>query len=334
MTLSEAAPSSGRDALTAWWRALLAPVTPGMDDDSPRARPLAVVIMLALLAGQVWLRYQHQFLWAKWFQGVHILIGLVMFLAVIRVFHGSGVLRRIRARTWIVLFGGAALFTTFWHVGRVDAFRRWFQPLVDSTGTYAPIYGFIYFSVCAFIFRTVLPFGFARLAWGLGPGALGLYAPTNPHPPAVRRIWPLYVLLFLAVFPFVFYVSGLAPFLAKYPMCRAMITADGHIALSHFLVYELFYLLVFVSGEGFWRGFLIFGMEKDLYALPLMIVPYVTAHYGKPYPETMGAIVAGFILGWLALKHRSVWLGVALHYSVAISMDLLAVRGNGLVIDP
>lgn len=307
-----------------------------MTDDSPRARPLAVAIMLALLAGQVWVRYTHHILWDKEYQGLHILIGLCMFLAVIVAFHGPGVLRRVRGRTWVVLFGGAALFTAFWHLGRIDSYRRWVQPFVDSTDTYAPIYGFMYFSVCAFIFRTILPFGFAKLAWGQGPGALGLYAPGNPHPPAVRRIWPLYVVLFLAVFPFVFYVSGLPAFLAKYPMCRAMIGADGQIELSHFLVYELFYLLVFVSGEGFWRGFLIFGMEKDLglYALPLMIVPYVTAHYGKPYPETMGAIVAGFILGWLALKHRSVWLGVALHYAVAISMDLLAVHGNGFTIVP
>ncbi len=52
--------------------------------------------------------------------------------------------------------------------------------------------------------------------------------------------------------------------------------------------------------------------------------------YGKPYPETMGAIAAGTTLGWLALKHRSVWLGVAVHFGVALSMDILAIRARGI----
>ena len=55
-------------------------------------------------------------------------------------------------------------------------------------------------------------------------------------------------------------------------------------------------------------------------------------HFGKPLPETLGALAAGLTLGFLALKHRSVWYGVAVHYGVALSMDLLAVRGNGFVI--
>ena len=46
-------------------------------------------------------------------------------------------------------------------------------------------------------------------------------------------------------------------------------------------------------------------------------------------PETIGAVFAGIILGALSLKSRSIWLGVAIHYSVAITMDLAALWQKG-----
>lgn len=314
-----------------WWRSLIDPTMPGMDEHSPRARWLPLLIMLGLLAIQVWLRYEHKILHpAKW-HGLHLVIGLGLCVGVFTLFHGVAALRRVRWRTWIIIGVGAALFTTFWHVGRVDSWRRWFAASVDPAGEYAPIYGFMYFSVCAFVFRTILPFGFARVALGLRPGQLGLWARGDDHAATVKPIWHVYLIALLIVLPFVLYAAQTSAFQAKYPMCRDMIQ-NGAIRLDHFLVYEAFYLMIFVSGEGFWRGFLTFGAERDLglYALAFMAVPYVTAHFGKPYAETMGAIAAGTTLGWLALKHRSVWLGVAVHFGVALSMDLLAIRARGL----
>jgi membrane protease YdiL (CAAX protease family) len=56
-----------------------------------------------------------------------------------------------------------------------------------------------------------------------------------------------------------------------------------------------------------------------------MIVPYCMIHYGKPLPETLGAIVAGLVLGTLALRTRSIWGGVLIHIGVALTMDMLAL---------
>jgi membrane protease YdiL (CAAX protease family) len=50
-------------------------------------------------------------------------------------------------------------------------------------------------------------------------------------------------------------------------------------------------------------------------------------HYGKPLPETMGAIGAGLLLGTLAMRTRSIWGGVLIHVGVATTMDVLALRG-------
>ena len=60
-----------------------------------------------------------------------------------------------------------------------------------------------------------------------------------------------------------------------------------------------------------------------------MMVPYCMIHFGKPMPETLAAIAAGIILGFMSLKTRSVWMGAALHVSVALSMDLCALWRSG-----
>ena len=58
--------------------------------------------------------------------------------------------------------------------------------------------------------------------------------------------------------------------------------------------------------------------------------PALAKYAGKPLPETCGAIVAGIVLGFMSLKTRSIWLGAAIHMSVALSMDFLSMWRKGL----
>ncbi len=59
------------------------------------------------------------------------------------------------------------------------------------------------------------------------------------------------------------------------------------------------------------------------------MVPYCLIHVLKPAPEAIGSIVAGLLLGTLALCTGSLWSGVLLHVSVALSMDVLASWQSG-----
>jgi membrane protease YdiL (CAAX protease family) len=52
-------------------------------------------------------------------------------------------------------------------------------------------------------------------------------------------------------------------------------------------------------------------------------------HFGKPMPETIAAIIAGIFLGKMALRSGSILPGILLHYTVAISMDLLSLWQQG-----
>ena len=85
----------------------------------------------------------------------------------------------------------------------------------------------------------------------------------------------------------------------------------------------------FFGLEFFFRGFILHGLRRALgaNAIFVMIVPYCMIHFGKPMPETIGAIGAGLILGTLAMRTRSIWGGVLIHIGVAMTMDVLALRG-------
>jgi len=316
----------------AWWRLLVSPRTVGMDDGTPRARPWVFLVLCGLLALQVVARYKLGFLEDKQWQGVHLAIGWGLAFGVLGLAHGFDMLRRVSLRTWSLLAVGAAGLMVFWYFGRSDSYRTLFGEPEHDVETLWPVVPFGYFAAGAVFYRLVVPMTFARVAFGLRPRELGMPLGRIPdHLPGVGRV---YLALFLGIAPLLILASLWSDYLAKYPLARDIISPEGGIWIVHFLVYEALYALVFVSGEGFWRGYLTFGTEKDLglYGITIMLVPYVTGHFGKPFSETLGAILAGSLLGFLALKHRSVWFGVALHYGVALTMDLLAVARNGFVI--
>jgi uncharacterized protein len=132
----------------------------------------------------------------------------------------------------------------------------------------------------------------------------------------------IYVVLFLGVLPLVVAVSFTRAFQHAYPFYKL-----ANRSTFDLLAWELMYALQFLSLEFFFRGFLLHGLKRSLgaHAIWVMVVPYVMIHYEKPLPETLGAIFAGLVLGTLALRTRSIWCGVLIHISVAVTMDLLAL---------
>ena len=80
--------------------------------------------------------------------------------------------------------------------------------------------------------------------------------------------------------------------------------------------------------ELFFRGFM---AARDCAAsgsgaIWSMVVPYCMIHYGKPYLEASAAIIAGVVLGSLAMRTRSIYAGFLVHATVAVLMDILALE--------
>jgi membrane protease YdiL (CAAX protease family) len=59
-------------------------------------------------------------------------------------------------------------------------------------------------------------------------------------------------------------------------------------------------------------------------ALMPMVTLYAFWHFGKPIPEAIGSIFAGYILGVIALRTRSIVGGIIVHVGVALGMDFAA----------
>jgi len=103
--------------------------------------------------------------------------------------------------------------------------------------------------------------------------------------------------------------------------------SDASRSWYDFWAWEAIYAVQFFSLEFFFRGFWVKAGKTQMgsHAIYAMVVPYCMIHFGKPYLETNGAIIAGVVLGTLALRTRSIWAGFLIHVSVAISMDLAAL---------
>lgn len=131
--------------------------------------------------------------------------------------------------------------------------------------------------------------------------------------------------------PIVYAVSLTASFVNKYPFFRVF---DGTPYLSRpFFIWEAIYFVQFFALEFFFRGFLVHSLKPSLriYSIFVMTIPYCMIHFGKPPAETFAAIFAGVFLGWLSYKHGAIWLGLLLHCTVALTMDILALYQKGLL---
>lgn len=136
-----------------------------------------------------------------------------------------------------------------------------------------------------------------------------------------RHLW-IYVVLYLAILPVVVIASRTEAFQHTYPFYKL-----APRSWTDLVAWEAMYAASFLALEFFFRGFMLFTLRRAFgsTAIFVMIVPYCMIHFHKPVAEVTGAIFAGIILGTLALRTRSIWCGVLIHVSVALSMDLLSM---------
>jgi membrane protease YdiL (CAAX protease family) len=226
----------------------------------------------------------------------------------------------ITAAVLLIVFEYWALPSTF----RGTAAHSWVADrLGDGYRPYFELLPYEYWGVSSLLIRVAAPFAVV---------ALVLREPLRDWGWRVKPRWAdvrPYVLFLAAMIPIVAAVSLLASFQAKYPFYEGAVAGGWH-----FWGFQLFYGMQFLGVEAFFRGFLLFGLEKRLgwYAVGVATIPYVMIHFGKPMPETFAAIVAGVLLGWMALRTRSFLWGAALHWSVAITMDITVLaREIGLL---
>ena len=136
-----------------------------------------------------------------------------------------------------------------------------------------------------------------------------------------KHVW-IYGLCLAVVIPAMLLVARQPDFGGYYPFYKL-----ASRSWFDFAIWEAIYWLQFFALELFFRGWIVGALRKSMGAgaIFVMAAPYCMIHYGKPYLEAHGAIVAGVVLGSLAMKTRSIYSGFLVHITVAFSMDFLAL---------
>lgn len=114
---------------------------------------------------------------------------------------------------------------------------------------------------------------------------------------------------------------------AEYPLAKS---AAGSLPL--FLTVEALYLLYYLGWEFFFRGWMLFGLERPYGAAAAVLMqtlPSVLVHIGKPPAECFASIFAGLIFGYAAWRTRSIFYPLLMHASVGVATDLFVILRLG-----
>lgn len=155
---------------------------------------------------------------------------------------------------------------------------------------------------------------------GVGWGVAGL-----------SRHWKPYVVIAILATPFVAAASTTESFQNRYPLFGLEPGVTG--IPAELLIWWVFYAVQFVAVESFFRGFLVIGLSQRFGAASVFIAisPYLAIHFSKPAAEAVASIIGGLVMGMLALRTKSIWLGTLVHIYVAGLIDVLVLWQTGVL---
>jgi len=118
------------------------------------------------------------------------------------------------------------------------------------------------------------------------------------------------------------FITSSQDFILKYPLLNST-----KYSFQTFFIYEMGMFVYLLGWEFIWRGYMLFGLEKKFgfYSVFIQMIPFTILHFGKPFLETLGSIPGGIALGILALKTRSFYYCVIVHFSVMFAIDTISI---------
>ncbi len=136
------------------------------------------------------------------------------------------------------------------------------------------------------------------------------------------------LLLVLLALPIMAYGASLPSFKAYYP-----IWAPARTSVYRLVLLELGVFIMMLSTEVYFRGLLLFSLEKTLgnygtsrtWAILLNAFIYMLAHIGKPGLEVPYSFFVGVIFAWLALRTRSIVPSLVAHWVSSVIFDVLVL---------
>ncbi len=138
------------------------------------------------------------------------------------------------------------------------------------------------------------------------------------------RTWLLDIAIaYVVMLPLVYLAARQPAFRRVYPYFD-----PARVGMTWFWVGMAVRLVFMLAWEFLFRGYLLFGFGRTVglpAAIAVQTIPFVLMHFGKPGLETYGSIVAAVVLGIIAVRGKSFLPCAILHFSVAATLDLVAV---------
>jgi len=224
---------------------------------------------------------------------------------------------------WLFLGFAAAAYTAA--VGWTP-----FEPFIRQ---HAPVQAWSYLTtVSSFFLRAVLMLALPGIWWWFADrGDVRSYYGFRVSPGLGR---PYMVLAVIAVL--IALAASMDPGFAEfYPMAKPSGPAAQVLnmrPITMLLIWEVVYIGQFVALELFFRGFLVLGLGRLMGggSVWVMASMYMFIHFSKPPAEAIASFFAGILLGVLAYRTRSIYGGVILHVTIALSMDMFALLWKGI----
>lgn len=216
--------------------------------------------------------------------------------------------------SWILVI--IPLLLTLWvYFGKQDFFDRTFRDFIDVWNQ--DFYSTMYEYIAAFVLMFFVPFIFVKFIFKDKLTDYGFKKGDT-------KFGLKFCLFSIPVILGLMYIgSGTASIQVEYPLAKSI---AGNI--NYLVIIEFFYLIYYISWEFMFRGFMLFGLEKKygaLVAILIQTIPSTIVHIGKPFGETMGAIIAGLVFGYLAIRTRSIVYPFILHALLGISTDIFVI---------
>lgn len=156
-----------------------------------------------------------------------------------------------------------------------------------------------------------------------------------------KKVWVICAILFAGLFFVLLTVSKWRVFQDYYPLFRhypEFFSAfmkypheNPYLSFPMLMLYaEASYGMYLFCWEFFFRGYLLFGLQKSIgwWAVLVQAIAFGLLHAGKPPVEMVSSFGAGIVLGIIALNAKSFVPGFVLHWAASLAFNFLVVAGR------
>lgn len=215
-----------------------------------------------------------------------------------------------------ILISSAILMVIYVYQGHHNFFIKNLAPLIGKSD-YIDWYQHLYQFLSAFVLFLIIPAIIIKIFFKKGLKDFGVQIGD------AKFGLKFLILGMIILLPMLYINSFQADFQAEYPLTKLAGKSPGH-----FVLWELCYLIYYISWEFFFRGYMQMGLKEKMgafFSIMTQTLPSTIIHIGKPEGETMAAIAGGIVFGAVALRTRSILWVILIHWYLGGMTDLFCL---------